>query len=342
MNLTCSVAICTHNGAKFVKDQLQSIIAQSKPVDEIVICDDNSSDNTVDIVCELLQSTSIPFIIETNRAPLGITKNFEKCIGLCSGDIIFLCDQDDIWVSSKVERMIAVFERPTVMVAFSDATAIDDNGSIIYSSWHNHINFMQCDWSQRAWINCLVREGQIPNGCFMAIRRELVNKCSDFFVGKYQYHDAWLINCAVVFGDCYYLPEQLTLYRLHSNSTTQSQIGQTNWQKNTTEGLSDYEKFFSLNIYRSERIMILKEIIKRFPEQKRSYFYRQFIKATSMYDNLTSYEQSRKTQLFWMLIKSFWNGSYYYRNANKGDQMGFVRQARRLLSDLKYCALSNR
>ena len=80
MSHTCSVALCTYNGEKYIQEQLESIINQSVPVDEIVICDDRSTDDTVKLVHEILRRHSIPFTILVNDCQLGPLKNFEKSI----------------------------------------------------------------------------------------------------------------------------------------------------------------------------------------------------------------------------------------------------------------------
>ena len=98
-----SVAMCTYNGEKYIQEQLESIIYQSVPPDEIVICDDCSNDATLEIVKDILNSYDGIVQLVSNKHNLGYRKNFEKAISLCHGDIIFLSDQDDVWSSNKIE-----------------------------------------------------------------------------------------------------------------------------------------------------------------------------------------------------------------------------------------------
>src|SRR5450755_2104857 len=95
-NPRISVAICTCNGEKFVVQQLESIIKQSHPVQEIVLCDDASTDSTPELVRTFAETSAIPIKLQINPSRLGVTKNFEQAISQCTGDFIFLSDQDDL------------------------------------------------------------------------------------------------------------------------------------------------------------------------------------------------------------------------------------------------------
>jgi len=86
---TISVALCTYNGERFLGQQLASIKNQSTPVHELVICDDGSTDRTFEIIETFQKSVDFPVILHTNATNLGSSKNFEKCIQACSGDIVF-------------------------------------------------------------------------------------------------------------------------------------------------------------------------------------------------------------------------------------------------------------
>src|SRR5262252_4893004 len=121
-----SIALCTSNGQTYLKDQLESYLNQSRLPDELVVCDDVSSDNTVKILEEFAGSAPFPVLIRRNDKQLGYVKNFERCVLECSGDIIFFSDQDDVWNSQKIELMLRVFEQsPGVGVVFCDAELVD-------------------------------------------------------------------------------------------------------------------------------------------------------------------------------------------------------------------------
>lgn len=128
--MTVSVAMCTYNGAQYIEEQLLSILHQSVPVDEIVICDDGSTDETIEIIKRIKRDAAIPISIHINEPHLGVNLNFEKAIKLCHGDIIFLSDQDDIWEENKVDTIIDYFStHEDKNVVFGDAVLIDRGGA---------------------------------------------------------------------------------------------------------------------------------------------------------------------------------------------------------------------
>ena len=107
-----SVAIATYNGAKYFEKQLDSIVSQTLEVNQIVICDDNSHDETYEIALQYKKNhPKIDWCILKNNSNIGYSKNFRRAITNCTGDIIFLCDQDDIlWSKDKVKKIVEVFE----------------------------------------------------------------------------------------------------------------------------------------------------------------------------------------------------------------------------------------
>ena len=122
-----SVALCTYNGQQFLRQQLQSIQQQSRLPDELIVCDDGSSDQTVRIARDFAASASFPVRISENDHNLGFVANFEQAILLCGGDLITLCDQDDIWYPNRLERTEQEFTaHPEVGLVFSDGDLIDE------------------------------------------------------------------------------------------------------------------------------------------------------------------------------------------------------------------------
>jgi len=110
-----SIAMCTYNGARHIQEQLDSIAAQTRLPDELVVCDDIASDSTVEIVKSFISKVSFPVRLYINEENLGIWKNKEKAISLCTGDVIFLSDWDDVWKPNKIDKILAAFaKRPTL------------------------------------------------------------------------------------------------------------------------------------------------------------------------------------------------------------------------------------
>src|SRR5262249_18454629 len=99
-----SVALCTYHGASYVDAQVASLTRQTRLPDELIVCDDLSTDDTVSILERFARAAPFPVRIHVNEQTLRSTKNFEQAISLCSGDVIFLCDQDDVWEPEKLAR----------------------------------------------------------------------------------------------------------------------------------------------------------------------------------------------------------------------------------------------
>lgn len=121
--------MCTFNGAKHLTEQITSIINQSRPPDEIIIVDDNSSDHTVELIDNYLDTTRNLLRLYVNERQLGFVKNFEKAISLCKGDIIFLADQDDIWEVDKINYMVSLLDcQSEFLGATHDGRLVNSNG----------------------------------------------------------------------------------------------------------------------------------------------------------------------------------------------------------------------
>lgn len=124
-----SVAMCTYNGEAYIREQILSIYNQTTPVDEIIICDDCSEDNTVKIIQELMKHYDLPIQLYQNPYNYSYQKNFEQALCRCSGDIIFLSDQDDIWSPTKVTTIVNYFEcNPSKEFIFTNAILVNSAG----------------------------------------------------------------------------------------------------------------------------------------------------------------------------------------------------------------------
>ena len=125
---TISIALCTYNGARFLQEQLDSFRAQTRQPDELVVFDDSSQDATAEIIEKFSRDAPFPVTLHVNPETLGSTRNFESAISACTGDIIFLSDQDDVWLPHKIERIAAEFAKDAgAALVFSDAEIVDEN-----------------------------------------------------------------------------------------------------------------------------------------------------------------------------------------------------------------------
>ncbi len=205
-----SVAMCTYNGEKFLGEQLESIFLQTCPPDEIIICDDNSQDNTVQVAKSLLNKWNGSWKLIQNKKNLGFRKNFEQAIQLCQGDIIFLSDQDDIWAPTKIETMMRTFQkRPNVILAFHDAEIVDKDLVRLAPSFWNVLNFIpECFWN---FDYRQLLSHNVVQGSACAFRKNLVHCACPF--PKEAVHDEWLALVALSMGDIWPINDKLLKYR---------------------------------------------------------------------------------------------------------------------------------
>ncbi len=216
-----SVALCTYNGEKYLPQQLESIVRQSVAVDEMVVCDDGSSDDTLPLLRRFAETAPFEVRIFQNETNLGSTKNFEKCLLLCQGDIIFCCDQDDLWHPDKVAKQMTYFrEHPAVDAVFSDATTIDDDTQPTGTTIWQEIEFtpqQQTQW-QAGGAHEILFNGFVVTGATLALRRSCVARLTPFptHVPKL-IHDAWIALALSVEDKIGFIAEPLISYRLHSS-----------------------------------------------------------------------------------------------------------------------------
>lgn len=325
---TISVAICTYNGEKYIQAQLETILNQRCVVDEIVLCDDNSSDRTVEIARQVLEGSDVRWRIERNCPGLGVTKNFEKAISLCSGDIIFTSDQDDLWMLDKTEKLMGCFEEPGCVLAFSDAQIVDGNGQLLLPSLHRKDGFMQLG----DFTDNVLRLSYTVYGCTMAFRRDFVRKIIPFFQSRAN-HDAWIMCCAGFAGTVTYVPEALICYRIHGNNCVGSVAGNPKWDA-VAARQDDFDRYFALQELRSLRIELLKEARKRTGGTENA-FSRSAEAAIRFYDYLRYAKENPRMgilRLLWSVI----NGSYRFRFCDRGLRITALKMAKQLPHDIRY------
>lgn len=212
-----SVAMCTYNGEKYIVEQLNSILHQTKKVDEIIICDDGSKDNTLEICNKTLKASNIEYKLKINKKNLGFAKNFYQAIILCSGDIIFFCDQDDIWKENKVELMCQVFnDNPNALLVFSNAHITNENLEIKGNLFENLSYQNSYLNNQYETVNYLLNDNFVT-GATTAIKKEILNYIGDLDNGWA--HDYWFGIVAALYGGLKNINEPLIYYRQHDKNT---------------------------------------------------------------------------------------------------------------------------
>ena len=218
-----SVALIVYNGANYMQTQLNSILNQTHKVDEIIVVEDASTDNTREILLAYSKQNPRLFFINQNPENLGSYKSIEKAIKLCTGDLILLADHDDFWYSNKVAATLKWFEaNPTMNGVFTNGYLMDAEGEINnnYNLWdsmsfpHEIINNAN---NLKLYINTV--ENAVT-GAAMAFRNNLPFLKNPFPLIKYLIHDRWLAIHLAENNSLGILNEKLINYRLHPTQET--------------------------------------------------------------------------------------------------------------------------
>jgi len=212
-----SIALATYNGAKYLPEQLDSFLVQSRLPDELVVCDDNSGDNTIALLKNFSKTSPFEVRIIRNTTNLGYTQNFAKAISLCSGDVIFLSDQDDVWFNNKIERVTTLFETtPNCWVVVHDARVVDE-----HLSWSGVTKLQQIRLGYGS-------RGSLVTGALTALRRDyipIVLPIPPGIVG----HDHWIHGlCSIFEGRRIVCEECLQVIRRHFENTSEWVVNSRN------------------------------------------------------------------------------------------------------------------
>lgn len=207
-----SVCMATYNGEKYLKEQLDSILKQIKSSDELIISDDGSTDLTRTIIKEYQKEYNNIYLIDGPK--MGVQKNFENALRKSKGDIIFLSDQDDIWMDNKVDVVLAAFQNPSVVLILHDAQIVDQNEQVIEDSFFEHRG-SQSGFFKNLWKNSYL-------GCCMAFRRSVLERCLPF-PPKIEMHDWWIGLISEMMGEVRLIDKPLLKYRRHGENVSSFQ-----------------------------------------------------------------------------------------------------------------------
>lgn len=224
-----SVAMTSYNGEKYILEQLNSLLIQTKSIHEVVIVDDCSSDNTVNIIEKFikehaLQKTWQLYKSEKNQ---GFIETFNKSISLTSGDIIFLADQDDVWEKNKVQKMSELMSEPKILSLNSSFQKINQEGHSIKNYKDNIVGTNYGLVNKKIKINDSiiipikdVINYNISPGCTMAFKKEVKEIFVEKNICSIEMPHDWKINIiAAYLNGLYFFNCQTIKYRLHENNT---------------------------------------------------------------------------------------------------------------------------
>ncbi len=204
-----SVCMATYNGAEFLRTQLDSILAQLEPEDELLVQDDGSSDDTLSII----DSYHDPRIeVVRNETNLGVIGTFERCLARARHDVVFLSDQDDEWLPGKVDAVVAAFADPYVTGVVTNAVIVDGDGNQTGDSYFAHAR------SGPGVVHNFVKNSYL--GCCLAIRRAVIAVALPV-PRSVRTHDGWIGITADMMGEVVFLDTPYLRYRRHGRNLSQ-------------------------------------------------------------------------------------------------------------------------
>lgn len=208
--LKISVCMAVYNGERYIVEQMDSVLCQLEDKDEVVVVDDGSKDRTLEIVASYGDSRIRVFRHEKNQ---GVIASFEDAVRKATGDVLFFCDQDDIWTADRVQKMSRVFaENPDVSIVVSNITLIDENGGPIQEAKRLVLH----PFDARFFPNLISNRFQ---GSAMAIRSDLRREILPFPKKVTFVHDAWIGARSALEGrKTIYLDEPLLYFRRHTTN----------------------------------------------------------------------------------------------------------------------------
>jgi glycosyltransferase involved in cell wall biosynthesis len=247
-----SVVMASFNGEKFIREQIQSILDQSLLPNEIVICDDNSTDKTV----EVINSMNSPLIkLFVNNVSLGVVDNFKKAVSFSNPEnMIAFADQDDIWLPNKIEslwnELLEINDEQFPALVYSDLSLIDEKGNIVNPSFWNQLSHDQHE-------HCL--ETLLFGNFITGLSIMMNKKMRAHFLMKPDnviLHDVWLALIAFTFGKVSRISSPLALYRQHTNNVNYNSTSRklSKWEMR----LLKFKMIFTKNDFLKSEFIITK------------------------------------------------------------------------------------
>lgn len=266
-----SVAMCTYNGADFLPAQLVSIAEQTRTPDELIICDDASTDQTRSLLESFARTSSIPVSLYFSDQNTGSVKNFERAIRLCTGDVIALSDQDDVWHAEKLALIEQEFQRnPAVGLVFSDAELVDESLKPLNRRVWEAVGF---DAHKQKLIRSgksldVLITGWTVTGATMAFRSAYVKLALPIPTNIAMIHDGWIALTIAAVAEVAFIEQPLIKYRQHERQ----QIGVPERANRPSErGLQAFETALRRRYSANDLHKILSVLEERLQSQQNAF-----------------------------------------------------------------------
>jgi glycosyltransferase involved in cell wall biosynthesis len=213
-----SVVMATYNGEKYLDQQIQSILNQSLPPAEFIVCDDRSTDGTAAILEKYAQQNNLRYVVNDHR--LGLVANFKKAVSLADdANYVALSDQDDEWLNDKLEKTAALLQQindpAAPCMVYSDLILVNQHNDVLNPSFRN-------ERGQHHYQHNLetLFFSNFVNGCASLINPELKRRFAEIPDDVLLNHDVWMALTALTFGKAEYLALPLVKYRKHENNVS--------------------------------------------------------------------------------------------------------------------------
>ena len=216
-SMRISIAMTSYNGERFIQEQLDSFVSQSRRPDELVVCDDQSTDRTPEILHEFARSSPFPVRVVDNERRLGVTQNFAQAVGLCTGDLIFFSDHDDHWLPEKLAMHEAVHQaEPRVGYVFSNAKICDGAMTprgVTFFDTQGLTARRRAGIPRGALFDLCIRSPRVP-GCTMSFDSSLREVLLP--IPSSTLHDVWFCLMLSAFTQVRCIETPLLHYRTHA------------------------------------------------------------------------------------------------------------------------------
>lgn len=210
-----SVAICTYNGEKYIAQQIKSILEQTCRVNEIIISDDGSTDNTLSVAEEMLRGQSVDYVVLKNKPAKGVAANFLSALKHAAGDYIFTCDQDDVWFPDKVEKFMQAVSQQPADLYFSDGMLVDGECRPLGTNLWEANGIAYSALAERPLFHTVIKN-PVVTGAAMLVSKELVARISR--IPENWLHDEWLSVFAALSDRAVAVNTPTFCYRQHGRN----------------------------------------------------------------------------------------------------------------------------
>ena len=244
MSYTISVAMALYNGERYLQEQLESIYKQSLQPNELIVCDDGSTDNSDSLFEEFVTQNGLGrnWKLFKNENNLGLIKNFLHCASLCNCDVVFFSDQDDIWDNCKIEKMIKVFENnpdaEAVVCAYQAVNAdLREEKSLV-----ERIKRKNSSVTKKSKVPLTTQtKTMLSGGLTLAVKRTVLAEITPYILANELTYDIPIGLICAARGTLYRIDEPLVLHRVHLSNSGSPELNVMNRLKNIERHIAGRE-----------------------------------------------------------------------------------------------------